>query len=308
MPQPIFLVGPTCAGKSTVAIELAIRINAEIVSCDSMQVYRRMDIGTAKPTEEERTIVPHHMIDILDLSEEYNVSQYVKDADKAIADIQKRNKIPLVVGGTGLYVKALIDGLFVGPKADKVIRDRLEGMDSLYEELRRVDPVSSARIKPQDRRRIIRALEVYYITGKPISSFQTQWHKRRGVFLIGLNRDREELYNRIDKRVEKMFQDGFVSEVKRLMGDGLTQNKTASQALGYKEILGYVDGKYTLDETKDLIKKNTRRFARRQLTWFRKDDRVRWFFIQKDEDVNVTVERIIGGKGERANYSTLAAD
>lgn len=293
MPQTVFLVGPTCVGKSSAAIELAARVNAEVVSCDSMQVYRGMDIGTAKPTPKERDVVPHHMINIIDLNQEYNVARYVKDAGEVVSSIQERHKMPLVVGGTGLYVRALIDGLFIGPEADKVIRDRLEGMDSLYGELQRVDPVSSARIKPQDKRRIIRALEVYYITGKPISSLQTQWDKRKDVIIIGLNRDRRDLYNRIDERVEKMFQDGFIDEVRRLSGEGLIQNKTASQALGYKEILEYLGGRHTLDGTVDLIKKNTRHFAKRQLTWFRKDDRVRWIHLQQEEDVCVTVKKIV---------------
>lgn len=298
MPQQIFLVGPTCVGKSIVAIELAKQINAEIVSCDSMQVYRGMDIGTAKTTKEDQEIIPHHMIDIIDLSQEYNVAQYIRDASTAIDDIKRRNKIPLVVGGTGLYVKALIDGLFVGPSGDKETRTRLEervkieGLNSLYSELIKVDPTSANRIKPKDKRRIFRALEVYYITGKPISSFQTQWERNADVPIIGLNRDRRDLYNRINDRVEKMFQDGFVNEVRGLIKQGLVQNKTASQALGYKEILGFLDGKYTLDQAKELIKRNTRHFAKRQLTWFKKDDRVKWVLIRKDEDVSTTVKKI----------------
>lgn len=290
----IFLVGPTCVGKSSIAIGLAKDINAEILSCDSMQVYRGMDIGTAKPTKEEQGLVPHHMIDVVDLTEGYNVARYLKDADKVIAEIQGRDRVPLVVGGTGLYARALIDGLFIGPSADEKIRNRLERLDSLYEELKKVDPISADRIKPQDKRRIIRALEVYYITGEPISSFQTQWPKKTEVILVGLNRDRKDLYSRIDKRVEQMFRSGFIDEVRRLVDQGLIQNKTASQALGYKEALGYLSGRCTLEETRRLIKQNTRHFARRQLTWFRKDDRVRWIWIQQDEDVSVTVEKIKG--------------
>ncbi len=263
-----------------------------------MQVYQGMDIGTAKPSREEQKIIPHHLIDIVDLTREYNVTRYLGDANKVITEIQKRNKIPLIVGGTGLYVKALIDGLFSRQGANEDIRKKLEeriqkeGLKSLYDELKEIDPVSAARIKLQDKRRIIRALEVYYITGKPISSLQTQWAGKTHVCIIGLNRDRKDLYNRIDNRVEKMFKDGLVSEVKQLIKKGLTQNKTASQALGYKEVLGYLDGQYTLEETKELAKINTRHFAKRQLTWFKKDDRVKWIVLEVDEDVNSTVERI----------------
>lgn len=299
MSQPIFLVGPTCVGKSKVGIELSKIINAEIVSCDSMQVYRGMDIGTAKPQREEQEIIPHHLIDIVDLTKEYNVKQYLVDANKVIRDIQKRNKIPLIVGGTGLYVKALIDGLFSGPGANEDIRKKLEerikkeGLESLYAEFKKIDPISAARIKLQDKRRIIRALEVYYITGRPISSLQTQWGGKAHVCIIGLNRDRKDLYSRIDNRVEKMFKDGLVSEVKQLIKKGLTQNKTASQALGYKEVLGYIDGQYTLEDAKELAKRNTRHFAKRQLTWFKKDDRVTWIVLEVDEDVNTTVLKIL---------------
>lgn len=292
--NPVFLVGPTCVGKSSISINLAKEINAEIVSCDSMQVYRGMDIGTAKPSLGERDNILHHMIDIVDLDVEYNAARYVKDADSIITQIQERNRVPLIAGGTGLYVKALIDGLFPGPAGDREIRDKLgkKDLNALYGELKKVDPVSSKRINQNDKRRIIRALEVFYKTGRPISSFQTQWEKRRDVIIIGLNRDRRDLYNRIDKRVDKMFQDGFVEEVKGLVDKGLSQNKTASQALGYKEIMQYLGGRYTLEETMHLLKQNTRRLAKRQLTWFRKDDRVKWLLIQEGEDTGITVNRI----------------
>lgn len=300
MPHPVFIVGPTCVGKSSVAIGLAKKINAEIVSCDSMQVYKGMDIGTAKPTQQERSEVPHHMIDIVDITHEYNVAEYVRDAGMVIEDIQKKGKTPLVVGGTGLYLKALIDGLFTGPKGDNGIRMRLdkERVEELYNELKNIDPISAERIKPNDKRRIIRALEVYYLTGRPISSFQTQWRTKRDAFIIGLNREREDLYSKIDQRVEQMFQAGLVDEVKELVKLGLRENKTACQALGYKEVLGYIDGRYGLEEVKGLVKRNTRHFSKRQLTWFKKDDRVRWILIQEKEGIEGIVERILEWRGK----------
>lgn len=295
MPQPIFLVGPTCVGKSGIAIGLALKIHAEIVSCDSMQVYKGMDIGTAKPSKEDQKIIPHHMISVVDLTEEYNVARYLEDANSAINDIKKRNKIPLIVGGTGLYYKALVDGLFIGPSGNSEVREKLNNREvqSLYNELTKIDPTSANRIKSQDKRKIIRALEVYYLTGKPISEFQTQWNKKAGEYIIiGLNRNREDLYNRINLRVEKMFKDGLVSEVEKLKDKGLEQNKTARQALGYKEILEYLDGKHTLDHVKELIKQNTRHFAKRQLTWFRKDDRVSWILLDEVENVNIVIDKV----------------
>lgn len=297
--KPIFLVGPTCTGKSKTALFLAKGLNAEIISCDSMQVYRGMDIGTDKPDNEDRKEVRHHLIDIVDLSEEYNVGRYKEDAEKAISDIQERNKLPLVVGGTGLYAKALTDGLFEGPAKDEKVRSRLnerikkEGADVLHNELKKIDPLTSEKVSPNDSRRTVRALEVYELTGKPISSFHKQWKRKEDCLIIGLNMDRQELYRRIEERVDNMFNTGLVEETKKLMENGLSENRTASQALGYKEILGYLKGGYDLERAKELIKRNTRRFAKRQLTWFRKDDRVKWIFVNKQENAQDTAEKIL---------------
>ncbi len=298
MSNPIFLVGPTCVGKSSLAIQLANDINAEIVSCDSMQVYRGMDIGTAKPSKEEQRKIPHHMIDCVDISQEYNVSLYTKETNLVINEIQSKNKTALVVGGTGLYVKALVDGLFEGFSGDEKVRDELnkraegKGIEILYEELKKNDPTGVLKIKPKDKKRIIRALEVFYVTGKPISFFQTQWSKKKDVCIIGLNRNREDLYKRINLRVEDMFKNGLVEEVKGLMRGGLANNKTARQALGYKEVIRFLEGDISLDETKELVKMMTRRFAKRQLTWFKKDDRVKWIVIEKDENVDSVLKNI----------------
>lgn len=298
--QPIFIAGPTCVGKSGIAIKLAQKLRAEIVSCDSMQVYQGMDIGTAKPSNEEQKSAPHYMISLIPLTQEYNVALYVNDANKAIDKIQTNNKIPLVVGGTGLYMKALIDGLFSGPSGNEEIRMKLEkriekeGLSILYDELKKADPQSSEKIKPQDKRRIVRALEVYYVTGRPISTFQKEWvAEKKDAVIIGLNRERKDLYERIDERVERMFEDGFVNEVRMLIGQGLRENKTAGHALGYKEILNYIYGKYTLEETKELVKRNTRRFAKRQLTWFGKDKRIKWVVINNSNSIDDIVEKIL---------------
>lgn len=297
--EPIFLVGPTCSGKSKVAISLAKYINAEIVSCDSMQVYCKMDIATDKPTREQRKLIPHHIIDIVGIDKQYDVFQYKETAEKIINNIQNKNKIPLIVGGTGLYVKALIDGLFIGPSGNERIRNNLEkrvnkdGLSCLYKELKEIDPIASSKININDKRRIIRALEVYHTTGKPISSFQNQWNKKNNSIIIGLNREKQDLYNRIDKRIDWMFENGLIEETKELIKLGIMKNKTAWQALGYKEVKEYIYGKCSLDCVKDLLKCNTHMFAKRQLTWFKKDDRVKWFLIKEHEKIEDIQEKII---------------
>ncbi len=304
MNKPVFLVGPTAVGKSKVASILAPKVNAEIINCDSMQVYQGMDIVTAKPSPVERRQLPHHLVDIVNISQEYDVAQYQLAAQKVITEVQKKGKTPLVVGGTGLYVKSLLVGLFQGPGRDQAIRDRLaakiaaEGNEALHNQLRQIDPVAAEKINKNDSRRLIRALEVYQLTGKPISSWQEQWHSANkdlanDLLVLGLTREREDLYARIDGRVEEMFRQGLVEEVKKLIGQGLLENKTARQALGVKEIAGYLRGEYSLAEARQRLQRSTRQFAKRQLTWFRKDDRVIWFFVDRDEPAEGTVEKII---------------
>ena len=304
MNKPVFLVGPTAVGKSKVASILAPKVNAEIINCDSMQVYQGMDIVTAKPSPVERRQLPHHLVDIVNISQEYDVAQYQLAAQKVITEVQKKGKTPLVVGGTGLYVISLLVGLFQGPGRDQAIRDRLaakiaaEGNEALHNQLRQIDPVAAEKINKNDSRRLIRALEVYQLTGKPISSWQEQWHSANkdlanDLLVLGLTREREDLYARIDGRVEEMFRQGLVEEVKKLIGQGLLENKTARQALGVKEIAGYLRGEYSLAEARQRLQRSTRQFAKRQLTWFRKDDRVIWFFVDRDEPAEGTVEKII---------------
>ena len=280
----IIIVGPTAVGKTELSLSLAEEINAEIISADSMQVYRGMDIGTAKPSHEERTRVPHHLIDVADPREEFSVGDYLKLAEGAIADIKNRGKVPLVVGGTGLYVRALTNGLIEGPSADWKLRGELEEKERnspglLYSMLDKVDPASAAKIQPADIRRIIRALEVFQKEGTPISQ-QHEEHKAsssgRSVKIAGLKRDRTELYKRIEERVDIMMAAGFLDEVKGLKDMGCTRDMVSMYALGYKQLLAHLDGETTLDEAVGLIKRDSKRYAKRQFTWFNAEPRVNW--------------------------------
>ncbi len=298
--EPVFLVGPTGVGKTSIAIWLAKRIDGEIVSADSMQVYRGMEVGVAKPTAKERKEIPHHLIDIVTIDEEFSVAQYKELAEKTIREIQCRKKAPLIVGGTGLYIKALTEGIFRGPDADWNFRKKLmeevekDGHQRLYKRLKEVDPETAEKIDQNDVRRIIRALEIYEKTGQPISELQREWRKSSLTHtMIGLTMERRLLYERINNRVEKMFEDGLVEETKRLMEVELEKNRTAMQAIGYKEVVGYLKNQYSLDEAKDLVKRNTRRYAKRQLTWFRKDDRIKWYDLSNADRRESILKQIL---------------
>ncbi len=284
MTATVFLVGPTGAGKTAVSVWLARRINAEIVSADSMSVYRGMDVGTAKPTPQEREEVPHHLIDVVEPTEPFSAGTYRRLATAAIEDIHRRGKLALVCGGTGLYVRALVDGLFDGPEADWKLRDELlaeserKGPGALHARLREVDPEAAEKVSPSDVRRLVRALEVHSKTRRPISRLQVQWKRRRAAPpMFGLTMGRDALYERIEQRVEEMFQHGLVEETGRLLARGLRENRTAMQAIGYSEVVRFLDGEYSLEEAKARLKRNTRRYAKRQLTWFGKDDRIKWY-------------------------------
>ena len=298
--QSIFVVGPTAVGKSAVALELARLVNAEIVSADSMQVYRGMDIGTAKPTDAERAAVPHHLLDICEVKELFDVKQFVDRASSAISDISSRGKTPLVVGGTGLYVRALRRGLFEGPSRNPKLRERLEKMSvpELYDELQRVDPLTTQTIDRHNPRRLVRALEVFYETGKPIAEFQGEWktenikQERGHCFGFCLNRERYDLYERIEQRVDAQIAAGWVDEVRGLMGCGLEQNKTAMQAAGYREFAAHLSGELALSGAIAQIKTRTRQLARRQLTWFRREPQLDWIEIRRDEPSGDTARRI----------------
>ena len=294
--QTVFLVGPTAVGKSAIALELARRIDAEIVSADSMQVYRGMDIGTAKPTAEERAHVPHHLIDVCDVSEVFDAKKFIEMASRVIEGIHARGRKALVVGGTGLYVRALRHGLFEGPPRSEPLRERLEKMSAvqLFEELERLDPATAQRIDRHNPRRLVRALEVFHQTGKPISELQKEWDNRAAVpagFM--LNRDRKDLNMRIEQRIDQQIASGWVTEVRRLLERGLEKNPTAMQAAGYRELVAHVRGNLSLAEAVALIKIRTRQLAKRQLTWFRRETQLDWLEIGREELSSLTAQRIL---------------
>jgi len=286
----IFLVGPTGIGKSAVAISLAKKINAEIISCDSMQVYRKMDILTSKVTLAQRKKVKHHLLGIIDPGQEYDAAKYREGVLSICAKLFSKGKIPLVVGGTGLYYSIIIDGLFPAVPRDKEIRTKLnkqlalKGSAYLYKKLTKIDPRASEKIHPNDARRIIRALEVYLKTGKRISVLQRNrigLGQEYGIKVFGLNIDRKFLYARIDQRVDKMFDLGLINEVKQLLRQKLS--KTAGCAIGIRQLKGHFNGLYSLSDARRLIQRDTRHYAKRQLTWFRKDKRIQWININKKE-------------------------
>jgi tRNA dimethylallyltransferase len=308
--QTVFLVGPTAVGKSAVALELARLIDAEIVSADSMQVYRGLDIGTAKPTAEERARVSHHLLDVCDVSEVFDAKRFRELASQAIAEIHSRNKTALIVGGTGLYVRALRHGLFEGPSRNEALRGRLEKMSApqLFEELQRVDPLTARRIDRHNPRRLVRALEVFHETGKSISQLQTQWTKaepkNEAPPIFCLSRDREDLRARMETRIAGQIAAGWVGEVRRLLGRGLEKNPTAMQAAGYRELVAHVHGNLPLQEAITLIRNRTWQLAKRQLTWFRREPRVDWIEIGREELPLDTARRILQGiQHEPENHS-----
>jgi tRNA dimethylallyltransferase len=282
-PLIIFILGPTGVGKSDFAIRLAKKIKGEIISCDSMQAYKGMAIISQQPPPEARDIIPHHLVGILSPSKEWSAANFAENAYRLVEDIIQRRRVPLIVGGTGLYARAFIKGLFPSPAKDGRLRKKLykeataKGRKKIYNKLLKVDPSYASRIHPNDLRRIIRALEVYELTGKPISEHHASTkgiEDRYKTLIFVLNRKRKELYKRIDERVEEMFNRGVVEEVKRLRRQKISQ--TAKAALGYDEIDDYIKGKSNLERTKELVKRNTRHYAKRQLTWFRKEQNARW--------------------------------
>lgn len=301
-PKLVVVLGPTGVGKSEVAVDVALKVDGEVVNADSQLVYRHMDIGTAKPTGSTRRKVPHHLIDIVDPDGEFNAALYRELALKTIHEIAARGKRAMVCGGTGLYLRALIQGLFVGPGKNTEVRKRLEeeaeekGSNALYERLREVDSEATRWIHPNDRYRIVRALEVFELTGKGIS----HWQKEHGfaerdfeVLKIGLNRERSELYDLINRRCDDMIARGFVEEVKRLEERGYSLDLPALQSVGYRQIGLYLRGRLSLDEAVTLIKRDTRHLAKRQLTWFRADKEIRWFH-PREEGIFQAVEKFLG--------------
>jgi tRNA dimethylallyltransferase len=298
----IIILGPTAVGKTDIAIEVSKKLNAEIISADSMQVYKYMDIGTAKPSEEERQCIPHYLLDVVYPDEDFNVSLYKRLADNKIKEVHSRGKLPLVVGGTGLYINSIIYSMsFSEAKSDTEYRKQLmtlmeeRGKDWLHNKLSVVDPESANRLHPNDIRRIIRALEVHHITGKPISDDITGYVENcyYSVTLIGLSMDRETLYERIDRRVDQMVSNGLLDEVSWLVEKGYGIHLNSMQGLGYKEILQYLIGRRTLTESIHILKRDTRRFAKRQFTWFRRLPHVNWVDVGVFSDKNMLVEHIV---------------
>ena len=287
-PQIIAIVGPTASGKSDTAIELALAHGGEIVSCDSMQIYRGMDVGTAKVTTEQRSVVPHHMIDIIDPWEEFSVAEFTDRAAGVIDDILARGKKPVLCGGTGLYADNIIYGTSFSPDVPDGIREGLEKYDNetLYRMLEECDPATAAAVHANNRKRVIRALEIYKGTGRPKSEWDGESRTEGGRYdslVIGLRySDRSLLYERIERRVEKMIAAGLEDEVRGLHGK---MSPTAAQAIGYRQMIDYIEGRMTLEEAVDEIKKATRRYAKRQMTWFRRNGSIRWIDIGADTNV-----------------------
>lgn len=282
---PIVVVaGATASGKTSLAIEISKRLNGEIVSADSMQIYKYMNIGSAKPTAEEQAEVKHHLIDFLDPSDEWSVADYTEAAHGVINDIYSRGKMPVMAGGTGLYINSVINDVTFGEiDTDYKLREELqkiadsEGVSKLVEMLNEFDSVSAAKIHPNNVRRIIRAIEFYHVTGIPISKHQEmtkQIETRYNPIMFTIEWDRYILYDRINKRVDMMMDEGLVDEVKMLLKRGCTKDMNSMKGIGYKEIIDYIEGKYSLEEAVDLIKQSSRRYAKRQLTWFRRDERI----------------------------------
>lgn len=284
MNKLVILTGPTAVGKTDLSIQLAKKINGEIISADSIQVYKGMDIGSAKITKEETDGIPHHLIDILEPKEEFNVHIFKKLATKAINDISSRGKIPIIVGGTGFYIQAVLyDINFDDTETDYEYREYLEqlakdkGNAFLHDMLKKVDHESAAAIHCNNLKRVIRALEYYKQTGKKISEHNEKERENKSPYNFAyfvLNDKRDKLYNRINQRVDIMFDNGLLKEMETLIAKGYTRDLVSMQGIGYKELFNYFDGKTSLDETKELIKKNTRHFAKRQLTWFRREKNV----------------------------------
>jgi len=303
----IVLIGPTAVGKTDTSIYLAKRFNGEIISGDSMQIYKGMDIGTAKISKEEMEGIPHHLIDIKNPDEPFSVAEFQKLVREKIAEIHNRNAIPMIVGGTGLYIQSVLyDYRFSDDIGNAEIRNKLEqranleGNMVLYEELTRIDPESAKKIHPNNIRRVIRALEIFYCTGKTASDYQKQQkpNLQYNAALIGLTMDREKLYSRINKRVDLMVENGLIDEVKRLYDRNL-RDVQSIQAIGYKELYAYLYGKISLPEAIELLKQNSRNYAKRQLTWFRNKMDVNWFDVTENSERAkkiVEISNFIAGK------------
>lgn len=297
MSRPILLAGPTASGKSAVALELAERIGGEIVSVDSMQVYRGLNVGTAKPTTEELARVPHHLVDVAALSEPFDAARFVRLANEAIRGIEGRGRVPILCGGTGFYFNAWMGGLGSAPAPDPVLRAQLEALplEALLDELARLDYATFDEIDTQNRRRVVRAVEVIRLTGRPFSAQRATWGDVPASIqgrCFGLNRDRVDLHARINARVDAMFARGLVAETRALLEQGLESNRTAMQAIGYRQVVEHLRGEYGLREAIEQVKVRTRQFAKRQLTWFRGQMDLAWLDVPREEPPAATAGRI----------------
>lgn len=299
----IVVAGPTASGKTGLAIDIARKFDGEVVSADSMQIYKYMDIGTAKPTAEERAMCPHHLIDFVEPDEDFSVADYTKLAHEKIADIYARGKLPVMCGGTGLYINSVVNDVEFGEMtADEELREKLaeigkrEGGEKLIEILREFDPVSAERLHPNNMRRVIRAIEFYKLTKIPISEHQEMTKRiesRYDPVMFCIDHDRQILYDRINLRVDLMIKDGLIDEVRRIMDMGYTKELNSMKGIGYKEIMDHLNGECTLDEAIENVKQGSRRYAKRQLTWFRRDERI---IMLKPETASAEAERIIKEK------------
>ena len=301
MDKIICIVGPTASGKTRLSVELSKALGAEIVSCDSMQIYQYMDIGTAKPTEAEKQGIVHHMMDFLDPRESYSVSRYVREADPIVQDILSRGKPVVIVGGTGLYLDSLIAGREFAPFPQSGKREALthiaetQGIEVLMEQLRSVDPEAAARIHPSNQKRVIRALEIWLETGKTMTQHDLESKaippKYQPLYL-GLDYEkRQDLYDRIDLRVDVMLEQGLVEEVRNLLAMGIPASATGLQAIGYKELIQYLSGQGTLQEAREAIQLGSRRYAKRQRTWFYRNEKIHWFSLPKNPDFDSVLAR-----------------
>jgi len=302
-PKIIVICGPTGAGKTAAAIHLSQKFKGEIIGADSIQIYRLMDIGSAKPTRIEQTVVPHHLIDVVNPDEPFDAALFAEKADHIINSMTSRGITPFIVGGTGLYIKALMHGLSRARPAAREVLKRLKneaekyGSDDLYRRLSECDPKTAEKIHPNDTFRITRALEIFEVTGKPISAFHDQHQfseKKYQALKICIHTDRKKLYERINRRVDAMIEDGFLNEVKMLLKKGYSPDLKSMQSLGYHHMVEYIYGNISWEQALDSMKRDTRRYAKRQLTWFKADPEMKWFTPDQTEQMQLEIERFLG--------------
>ena len=311
----IFITGPTAAGKSELALHLAERVGGEIISVDSMQVYRGLDIGTAKPSAVEQARVVHHLVDVCDLQEEFNAARFVELASAAATAIFERHKVPVFCGGTGLYFKALLEGIGEAPSGDPILRAQLAAtpFESLLSELANADPKLFAKIDRQNPRRVIRAVEVLRLTGRPFSAQRARWNTENATrsakpLVYAITRPKADLHARISDRVDTMFKRGLVDETRQLLSKGLAQNRVAMQALGYRQVSEFLQGARSLEATIELVKVRTRQFAKRQITWLNKQLEVSWIELHARCSMAQSIECILRGPSPTARNQQKSAD